>query len=64
MTVRDILSSAFSYLFEMEAEMNALCDKMADASPEDWQTTFTIEHLSSKSLVMASDDARISLKKY
>ena len=35
MTVRDILSSAFSYLFEMEAEMNALCDKMADASPEE-----------------------------
>ncbi len=32
MTVRDVLSSAFSFLFEMEEQMNSLCDKMADAS--------------------------------
>ena len=32
MTIRDVLSSAFSFLFEMEERMNELCDKMADAS--------------------------------
>ena len=35
MTIRDVLSSAFSFLFDMEAEMNALCDKMGDATPEE-----------------------------
>lgn len=30
MTIRDILSSAFSFLFEMETRMNEICDKMAD----------------------------------
>ena len=32
MTIRDVLSSAFSFLFEMEERMNVLCDKMEDAS--------------------------------
>ena len=32
MTIRDVLSSAFSFLFEIEEQMNSLCDKMADAS--------------------------------
>lgn len=32
MTIRDVLSSTFSFLFEMEERMNSLCDKMADAS--------------------------------
>lgn len=32
MTIRDVLSSAFGFLFEMEERMNSLCDKMADAS--------------------------------
>ena len=31
MTIRDVLSSAFSFLFEMETRMNEICDKMADA---------------------------------
>ena len=35
MTVRDVLASAFSFLFDMEAEMNSICDKMGDASPEE-----------------------------
>ncbi len=35
MTIRDVLSSAFSRLYDMEAEMNAICDRMADASPEE-----------------------------
>ncbi|MBO5473805.1 MAG: ABC-F family ATP-binding cassette domain-containing protein [Lachnospiraceae bacterium] len=32
MTIREVLSSAFDRLFEMEARMNEICDKMADAS--------------------------------
>lgn len=35
MTIRDVLSSAFGFLFEMEEGMNELCDKMADATEEE-----------------------------
>ena len=35
MTIREVLASAFSFLFDMEAEMNAICDKMGDATPEE-----------------------------
>ncbi|NBI06427.1 ABC-F family ATP-binding cassette domain-containing protein [Senegalia massiliensis] len=34
MTIRDTLKSAFSYLFDLEKEMNAICDEMANATPE------------------------------
>ena len=32
MTIRDVLKSAFSFLFEMEEQMNKICDKMGEAS--------------------------------
>lgn len=35
MTIRDVLKSAFKYLFDMEAEMNNLYVKMAEATPEE-----------------------------
>lgn len=35
MTVRDVLKSAFDYLFEMEKQMNAICDGMGEASEEE-----------------------------
>ncbi|MEG0830153.1 MAG: ABC-F family ATP-binding cassette domain-containing protein [Anaerovoracaceae bacterium] len=35
MTVRDVLRSAFSYLFDMEARMNYICDALGTASPDD-----------------------------
>jgi ATPase subunit of ABC transporter with duplicated ATPase domains len=35
MSVRDVLKTAFQYLFDMEAEMNGLFGKMGDASPEE-----------------------------
>ena len=35
MTIRDVLKSAFSWLFEMEEEMNGICDKMGEASEEE-----------------------------
>lgn len=34
MTIRDTLKTAFSYLFDLEKEMNNICDEMASASPE------------------------------
>ena len=35
MTIQSVLNSAFAYLFTMEAEMLALYEKMADATPEE-----------------------------
>ncbi len=35
MTIREVLASAFDFLFEMETQMNELCDKMGEASPEE-----------------------------
>ncbi|MDO4304608.1 MAG: ABC-F family ATP-binding cassette domain-containing protein [Bacillota bacterium] len=35
MTIKDVLSSAFDFLFEMEAQMNDICDKMGTASEEE-----------------------------
>ena len=35
MTIREVLKSAFGPLFEMEANMNAICDRMGEASEEE-----------------------------
>ncbi len=35
MTIRDVLASAFDFLYDMEAQMNELCEKMGEASPEE-----------------------------
>ena len=35
MTIRDVLKSAFSYLFELEERMNLICDQMGESSPEE-----------------------------
>ncbi|MGX1266177.1 ATPase subunit of ABC transporter with duplicated ATPase domains [Rossellomorea marisflavi] len=35
MTIRDVLKTAFQYLFDMETEMNELFGKMGEASPEE-----------------------------
>ena len=35
MTIRDVLKSAFGWLFEMEEQMNGICDKMGEASEEE-----------------------------
>lgn len=34
MTIRDVLASAFSYLFELEEKMNTICDSMGEADPD------------------------------
>lgn len=35
MTIRDVLKSAFSFLFEMEEQMNRICDQMGSAGEEE-----------------------------
>ena len=35
MTIRDVLKSAFVFLFEMEEKMNAICDRMGEALEEE-----------------------------
>lgn len=37
-TIRQVLASAFDFLYEMETQMNEICDKMGDASPEELET--------------------------
>ena len=37
MTIGDVLRSAFSWLFEMETEMNQMFEQMADATPEEME---------------------------
>lgn len=34
MTIRDVLKSAFSYLYELESKMNELCNQMADSEDD------------------------------
>ncbi|MHA2957417.1 ABC-F family ATP-binding cassette domain-containing protein [Priestia megaterium] len=35
LSIRDVLKSAFQYLFDLEAQMNGLYEKMAEVSPEE-----------------------------
>lgn len=35
MTIKDALKGAFKYLFDMESEMNQICERMSDVSPEE-----------------------------
>lgn len=37
MTVRDVLKSAFAWLFELEEKMNEICNGMGEASPEEME---------------------------
>lgn len=37
MTIRDVLSSAFDFLFDMETQMNEICDKMGTATEDEME---------------------------
>ena len=54
MTIRDVLKSAFSFLFEMEEKMNDICAKMGDAS-EDEMNAMMEELGTIQDLLMAHD---------
>ncbi|MCC8026354.1 MAG: ATP-binding cassette domain-containing protein [Clostridium sp.] len=54
MTVRDVLKSAFSFLFEMEEQMNRICDRMSEAGGEEMNSM--MEELGTiQDLLMAHD---------
>lgn len=38
MTIRNVLASAFDFLYELETQMNEICDRMGDASPKELET--------------------------
>ena len=38
MSIKDVLKSAFSWLFDLEEQMNCICDKMGEASPEELES--------------------------
>ena len=35
MTIRDVLKSAFSWLFDLEEQMNQICDRLGSVSEEE-----------------------------
>lgn len=54
MTIREVLKSAFSFLFEMEEQMNMICDRLGEASEE--EMTAMMEELGTiQDLLMAHD---------
>ena len=61
MTIRDVLKSAFGFLFDMEAQMNEICDKMGEASEEEMNVM--MEELGTiQDLLMAHDFYSIDAK--
>ncbi len=54
MTIQDVLRSAFSWLFELEARMNEICDKLGDAT-EDEMTAWMDELAEIQELLDAHD---------
>jgi len=54
MTVRDVLKSAFAFLFEMEEQMNEICDRMGEA-PEEEMNAMMEELGTIQDLLMAHD---------
>lgn len=61
MTIRDVLQSAFSFLFEMEEQMNEICDKMGEA-PEEEMNAMMEELGTIQDLLMAHDFYTIDAK--
>lgn len=54
MTIRNVLKSAFAFLFEMEEQMNQICDKMGEAD-EDEMNRMMEELGTIQDLLMAHD---------
>ncbi|MDO4633569.1 MAG: ABC-F family ATP-binding cassette domain-containing protein [Eubacteriales bacterium] len=54
MTIEDVLKSAFSYLFEMEEEINSIYDRMATAS--EYEMTAMLEEVGTLQDLLTSHD--------
>ena len=44
MTIRDVLASAFGFLFDLEAQMNEMYEKMAEASEEEMERYMAVSY--------------------
>ena len=61
MSIRDVLKSAFAFLFEMEEQMNGICDRMGEASEVEMNAM--MEELGTiQDLLMAHDFYTIDAK--
>jgi len=54
LTIRDVLKSAFKYLFDLENEMNQICEKMSDVSPEELE--MLLEELGTIQDILTNND--------
>lgn len=54
MSIRDALKGAFKYLFDLEAEMNRICEQMAEATPEELE--LMLEDLGTIQDVLTNND--------
>ena len=62
-SIRDVLNSAFSFLFDMEADMNAICDVLGSGTLSDDEMTSKMEELGSiQDLLMSHDFYMIDAK--
>ena len=61
MTIRSVLKSAFAFLFELEEQMNAICDRLGDA-PEDEMESMMEELGTIQDLLMNHDFYSIDAK--
>ena len=61
MTIRDVLSSAFDFLYELEKRMNEICDKLSDCS-EDEMNAYMEELGTIQELLTAHDFYMIDSK--
>ena len=46
MTIRDVLKSAFAFLFQMEEQMNEICDRMGEAGEEEMESMICLLYTS------------------
>lgn len=61
MTVREVLKNAFSFLFELEEQMNGICDRLGEAPEEEMESM--MEELGTiQELLMAHDFYTIDAK--
>ncbi len=54
LSIRDVLKDAFKYLFDLETEMNEICEKMGDASPTELEDM--LENLGTIQDILANND--------
>ena len=59
MTIRDVLKSAFAFLFQMEEQMNEICDRMGEAGEEEMESM--MEELGTIQDLLISASTRMSL---